>query len=228
VLSTYGPPWCGPCRQLTPLLGDGRSRAKGRVKLVKMTLDGIPRFPGQMGHPVDPAVIAFVNGQAADGLSWARCRKARSTPHRQADPRACRRAGEPNIADILQGSRAVLAEGDAAGAAQIYAEGCAHDFHQYRGARQGSRNVVTTGAIAPAQANQKCHGFRSPSQTTPRWGGEKTGRPQIASRKNSAKAVATLTEWNKSRPQPADHQARGFDWRPQLNAQGKRSRRPSN
>ena len=45
--------------------------AKGKVKLAKMNIDKHPEIPGQMGIQSIPAVIAFVNGQPADGFMGA-------------------------------------------------------------------------------------------------------------------------------------------------------------
>lgn len=71
VLIDFWAPWCGPCRQLTPMLEKAVRNAKGRVKLVKMNIDEHPAIPGQMGIQSIPAVIAFVNGQPADGFMGA-------------------------------------------------------------------------------------------------------------------------------------------------------------
>ena len=121
VLIDFWAPWCGPCRQLTPVLEKAVRAAKGRVKLVKMNIDEHPAIPGQMGIQSIPAVIAFVGGQPADGFMGA-------IPESQVNAfiekltRGVPAIGEPNIADILKEAEAVLAEGDPAGAAQIYAE----------------------------------------------------------------------------------------------------------
>src|SRR5207253_2310160 len=71
VLIDFWAPWCGPCRQLTPLLEKAVRAAKGRVKLVKMNIDEHPAIPGQMGIQSIPAVIAFGGGQPADGIMGA-------------------------------------------------------------------------------------------------------------------------------------------------------------
>ena len=71
VLIDFWAPWCGPCRQLTPILEKAVRAAKGKVKLVKMNIDEHPAIPGQMGIQSIPAVIAFVNGQPADGFMGA-------------------------------------------------------------------------------------------------------------------------------------------------------------
>src|SRR5256884_3362849 len=71
VLVDFWAPWCGPCKQLTPVLEKAVRAAKGKVKLVKMNIDEHPAIPGQMGIQSIPAVIAFVNGQPADGFMGA-------------------------------------------------------------------------------------------------------------------------------------------------------------
>src|SRR6185312_11159465 len=71
VLVDFWAPWCGPCKQLTPVLEKAVKAAKGKVKLVKMDIDKHPAIPGQMGIQSIPAVIAFANGQPADGFMRA-------------------------------------------------------------------------------------------------------------------------------------------------------------
>src|SRR5437660_1275755 len=71
VLVDFWAEWCGPCKQLTPVLEKAVRGAKGKVKLVKMDIDKHPAIPGQMGIQSIPAVIAFVNGQPADGFLGA-------------------------------------------------------------------------------------------------------------------------------------------------------------
>src|SRR5207247_8376931 len=68
VLVDFWAPWCGPCKQLTPVLEKAVRAAKGKAKLVKMNIDEHPTIPGQMGIQSIPAVIAFVNGQPVDGF----------------------------------------------------------------------------------------------------------------------------------------------------------------
>ena len=118
VLIDFWAEWCGPCRQLTPVLEKAVRNAKGRVKLVKMNIDHHPAIPGQMGIQSIPAVIAFVDGRPADGFMGA-------VPESQVNAfidkltKRIPAAGEPNIAEILAEAEAVLNDRDAAGAAQI-------------------------------------------------------------------------------------------------------------
>ena len=150
VLIDFWAPWCGPCRQLTPMLEKAVRAAKGKVKLVKMNIDEHPAIPGQMGIQSIPAVIAFVNGQPADGFMGA-------VPESQVNAfidkltKGMPAPGEPNIAEILEEAEAVLAEGDAAAAAQIYAEVLASMPPTSRRLRACAKCYVTTGAIEQAK-----------------------------------------------------------------------------
>ncbi len=71
VLVDFWAPWCGPCRQLTPILEKAVRAAKGAVKLVKLNIDDHPQIPGQMGIQSIPAVFAFQDGKPVDGFMGA-------------------------------------------------------------------------------------------------------------------------------------------------------------
>ena len=71
VLVDFWAEWCGPCKQLGPVLEKVVRAAKGKVKLVKMDIDKHPSIPGQLGIQSIPAVFAFVNGQPVDGFLGA-------------------------------------------------------------------------------------------------------------------------------------------------------------
>lgn len=71
ILVDFWAPWCGPCKQLTPILEKAVTEAKGRVKLVKLNIDDHPAIPGQMGIQSVPAVVAFKDGRPVDGFMGA-------------------------------------------------------------------------------------------------------------------------------------------------------------
>src|SRR3954453_23275836 len=109
VLIDFWGPWCGLCRQLTPILEKAVRAAKGRVKLVKMNIDEHPAIPGQMGIQSIPAVIAFVGGQPADGFMGA-------VPESQINAfleRLTKGAVAGETKDLLAEADAALAAGDA-------------------------------------------------------------------------------------------------------------------
>src|SRR5438105_10914578 len=123
VLIDFWAPWCGPCKQLTPILEKVVRAAKGKVKLVKMNIDDHPAIPGQMGIQSIPAVIAFSNGQPVDGFMGA-------LPESQVTEfleRLTKGAVGAEEKDLLKAADAALAEGNATGAAEIYAQLLAED-----------------------------------------------------------------------------------------------------
>jgi putative thioredoxin len=115
VLVDFWAPWCGPCRQLTPILEKAVTAAGGRVKLVKMNIDEHPAIPGQLGIKSIPAVFAFSKGQPVDGFVGA-------LPEGQIKQFIDRLTGpgpDP-IAVAMAAAEEAAASGDAAGAAEIY------------------------------------------------------------------------------------------------------------
>ena len=71
VLVDFWAPWCGPCKQLTPLLEKVVKQANGKVRLVKINVDENQQIAAQMRVQSIPAVFAFVGGQPIDGFMGA-------------------------------------------------------------------------------------------------------------------------------------------------------------
>jgi putative thioredoxin len=147
VLVDFWAPWCGPCKQLTPVLEKVIKAAKGKAKLVKMNIDEHPAIPGQMGIQSIPAVIAFVNGQPIDGFMGA-------LPESQVTAFVERLVkdrigGEEK--DLLKAADDALAGGDASGAADMYAHLLVDDPANVPALAGLARSYVETGAIDQAK-----------------------------------------------------------------------------
>lgn len=116
VLVDFWAPWCGPCKQLTPILEKAVRAAKGAVHLVKMNIDEHPEIPGQMGVQSIPAVFAFKDGRPVDGFMGA-------LPESQISAFIARLVGETagDAADV-EAAEAALEAGDVNTAAQIFGQ----------------------------------------------------------------------------------------------------------
>ncbi len=215
VLIDFWAPWCGPCRQLTPVIEKAVTAAKGKVKLVKMNIDENPEIPGQMGIQSIPAVIAFVNGQPADGFMGA-------VPESQVNAfidklTAGMPGAEPTAAELLQEAEAILAEGDPATAASIYGEVIAADAGNIAAIAGLARCYVETGAIEQAKQTLELVPVAKREDAAVKAVQAKIDLVEQAS------ALGPVTELEqKVAANPLDHQAR-FDLAIALNAGNQRS-----
>ncbi|MGD0334788.1 MAG: thioredoxin [Xanthobacteraceae bacterium] len=212
VLVDFWAPWCGPCKQLTPVLEKAVRAAKGKVKLVKMNIDEHPAIPGQMGIQSIPAVIAFVDGRPADGFMGA-------LPESQVVAfldRLTKDSIGGETKDLLKVADAALADGDPAGAANLYAQLLAEDNSNVQALAGLARCYVETGALDQAR------------QTLAMIPDSKRGESAVA----AAQAALQLAEQVKTlgpvaeleqkvAANPLDHQAR-FDLALALNGKGRR------
>ena len=146
VLVDFWAPWCGPCRQLTPLLEKAVRAAKGAVKLVKMNIDEHPQIPGQMGVQSIPAVFAFQDGRPVDGFMGA-------LPESRIKSFIARLIGDESAdaAADLDAADEALAAGDANTAAQAFAEALQKDAENDRAAAGLAKCYIKTGDLTRAE-----------------------------------------------------------------------------
>jgi putative thioredoxin len=119
VLVDFWAPWCGPCKQLQPIIEKVVRESAGRVKLVKLNIDDHPSIPGQLGIQSIPAVVAFVAGRPVDGFMGAVPEsQIRAFIDKVAGPAGADEKAE--IEALLAEAKGLFEAGDLAGAADLY------------------------------------------------------------------------------------------------------------
>ena len=213
VLIDFWAPWCGPCKQLTPILEKVVKNAKGAVKLVKMNIDDHPAIPGQMGIQSIPAVIAFVNGQPADGFMGA-------LPESQIvafiDRVTKGKAGGNETAELMKSADAAIAEGDTQGAAEIYSHILEEDPANVPALAGLARCHVANNELE--KAKQVLTQVPAAKQNDAAVAAARAAL-EVAEQASSVGPIGELEQ--KVAANPLDHQAR-FDLAVALNAAGKR------
>ncbi len=147
VLVDFWAPWCGPCKQLTPVLEKAVRAAKGAVKLVKMNIDEHPAVAAQLGIQSIPAVFAFTNGQPVDGFMGA-------LPESQVMAfleRLTKQEIGSEEKELLKAADAALVAGDATSAADLYSEVLAGDSANAHALAGLARAYLETGSIEQAK-----------------------------------------------------------------------------
>ena len=213
VVVDFWAPWCGPCKQLGPLIEKVVRQANGKVKLVKINIDENQQLAQQMRIQSIPAVFAFVDGQPVDGFMGA-------LPESQLKQFIDRLGSQGSIAEELE---ALVAEGqealtrkDYGATAQIFAQVLQVD-RENPGAIAGLAKVqIETGDLAKAKATLA---LVPPNHAN---------NPEVVSARAALELAETPVDQsgiaNHMRAiesNPDDHQAR-YDLAVALNAAGKR------
>lgn len=148
VLVDFWAPWCGPCKTLGPVIEKAVTATKGKVKLAKMNIDEHPAIAGRLGIQSIPAVYAFVNGQPVDGFMGA-------LPESQVTAfieRLTGGAADADLAEVLAAGEQALSEGDAPGAAEIFAHVLAQEPENLKALGGLVRAQILGGALEQAKA----------------------------------------------------------------------------
>lgn len=151
VIVDFWATWCGPCKQLTPLLEKVVREARGAVRLVKIDIDRNQALAQQMRIQSVPTVYAFVGGRPVDAFQGA----VPESQIRAFVQKLAEMAGttaEDPLADAIEHAKGALEAEDFAGAAEVFEQIVEHAPDNIDGLAGLARAYVGLGRIDDARA----------------------------------------------------------------------------
>ena len=117
VIVQFWAPWCGPCKQLGPVLEKVVAAANGKVKMVRVNIDDNQQIAQQLRVQSVPTVYAFVDGQPVDGFAGA---QPESTLTQFIEKVSALGGAGADIASMLEAGNAAVETQDFASAMQMF------------------------------------------------------------------------------------------------------------
>ena len=162
VIVDFWAPWCGPCKQLGPILEKAVRAAKGAVRMVKLNIDENPEIAQQMRIQSIPAVYAFKDGRPVDGFVGA-------LPESQVKQFVQRvgggKGGGPSpVEEAMAMAKEALQAGDHASAGAVYSQVLQREPDNVEAQAGLARALIAQGDLTKARqaARPRCQGERRP------------------------------------------------------------------
>jgi len=206
VIVDFWAPWCGPCKQLTPILEKVVTEAGGKVQLVKLNIDEAQQIAAQMQIQSIPAVYAFFQGRPVDGFMGAVPESQVRQFVDQLAAAADKAAGPSPIDEALEQAKAALESGDASTAGAIYGQVLQQEQTNVKAMAGMGRCYLATGQAEAAQGILDA--IPEDQKNDPEVTAFRTALELAAQANTSSGETAALEE--KVAANPQDHQAR-FD-----------------
>jgi putative thioredoxin len=215
IIVDFWAPWCGPCKQLTPVIEKAVAEARGLVRLVKLNIDEAPQIAQQMRIQSIPAVYAFFQGRPVDGFMGAVPESQVKTFIERLVEMAKSAAGPTPIDDAMEQAKAALDAGDASTAGAIYSQVLQQEPDNVKAMAGMGRCYITTGQIDGAEG--VLASIPEDKRSDPDVTALQTALELAVQAQASSGALPGLIE--KVAADPTDHQAR-FDMALAYYAQG--------
>ena len=117
VIVDFWAVWCGPCKQLTPLIEKIVRSYSGKVRLVKVNVDENQAIAAQLRVQSLPTVLAFRDGQPIDGFVGVQPESA----VKAFVDRLIADDAEVGLGELLKTAEDLMEQGDLQGAAEVFA-----------------------------------------------------------------------------------------------------------
>ncbi len=212
VLVDFWAPWCGPCKQLTPIIEKVVRAQNGKVRMVKINVDENQTIASQLRVQSLPTVYAFRDGRPLDGFMGAQ-------PESAVKAFVDRLLGEEAATDAaaaVEAADKALEAGDLQGAAEVYAAVLQEDPQNVAALAGLARCYLKSGDVARAE---QTIGLVPPDKRETAAVASVRAALDLAKMAASAGDVSKLEATVKA--EPANHQAR-IDYAMALAAGGKK------